>query len=93
MGGPVLSLDDRGTMDERMLTYTTAPLTEDLQVTGTPVVRLRMSGFELEIIIPRESLDVPAERMWMAKDIAVFGIVRWERDGEVLTLHTQERFS
>ena len=44
MGGPVLGLDDRGAMDARMLTYTTEPLTEDLQVTGTPVVTLQLTG-------------------------------------------------
>jgi len=40
MGAPVLELDDRGEMDARMLTYTSEPLEEDLQVTGTPVVSL-----------------------------------------------------
>ncbi|MDH3590540.1 MAG: hypothetical protein OER88_01585 [Planctomycetota bacterium] len=54
--------------------------------------RRTMPGFELEIVIPRESVTVPAERIWMAKDVAVFGVVRWERKNEVLTLHTQERF-
>lgn len=40
MGEPVLSLDDRAAMDERMLTYTTPPLDTDLQITGFPAVRL-----------------------------------------------------
>lgn len=40
MGRPVLRLDDRGEMDERMLAYTSAPLAHDLQITGTPTVRL-----------------------------------------------------
>lgn len=42
MGGLVLDLDDRGAMDARMLTYTTAPLEDDLEVTGAPVVTLRV---------------------------------------------------
>jgi putative CocE/NonD family hydrolase len=44
MGQPVLGLDDRGAMDTEMLTYTTVPLAEDLQVTGTPVVSLQLSS-------------------------------------------------
>ena len=43
MGNAVLNLDDRGAMDERMLTYTSSPLEADLQVTGTPVVHLSVS--------------------------------------------------
>jgi putative CocE/NonD family hydrolase len=44
MGGPVLGLDDRQAMDDRMLTYTSEPLEENLQIAGTPSVRLRMSS-------------------------------------------------
>lgn len=44
MGGPVLGLDDRGEMDARMLTYTSEPLQSDLQVTGSPVVTVRLSS-------------------------------------------------
>ena len=43
MGEPVLNLHDRGAMDQRMLTYTTAPLAKDLQITGTPVVTLSLT--------------------------------------------------
>ena len=42
LGGPVLRLDDRGAMNERMLTYTSDSLEDELQVTGTPVVHLRV---------------------------------------------------
>jgi putative CocE/NonD family hydrolase len=44
MGGPVLELDDRGRMDKRMLTYTSEPLGEDLQITGTPTVSLTVTS-------------------------------------------------
>ena len=40
MGGPVLRLDDRAEQDAAMLSYTSAPLPSDLQMTGTPVVSL-----------------------------------------------------
>ena len=44
MGAPVLALDDREPMDDRMLTYTSDPLEEDLQIAGTPSIRLQMSS-------------------------------------------------
>jgi len=44
MGGPVYGLSDRGAMDARMLTYTSAPLEADLQVSGAPVVTLSVAS-------------------------------------------------
>ncbi|NNM33423.1 MAG: CocE/NonD family hydrolase, partial [Gemmatimonadetes bacterium] len=44
MGEAVLNLDDRGDMDARMLTYTSAPLTTDMQIAGHPVVSLRLAS-------------------------------------------------
>jgi putative CocE/NonD family hydrolase len=44
MGLPVLNLDNRGEMDARMLTYTSKPLPCDLQITGWPVVSLKLSS-------------------------------------------------
>ena len=44
MGRPVLRLDDRGAMDARMLTYTTAPLTEDMHIAGSPTIDLTVSS-------------------------------------------------
>ena len=44
MGEPILRLDDRGAMDAKMLTYTTPPLDEDLQIAGWPVVTLQLSS-------------------------------------------------
>ena len=44
MGTPVLNLHDRSAMDLRMLCYTTSPLTEELQITGTPMVNLNLSS-------------------------------------------------
>ena len=59
MGGPVLNLDDRGAMDERMLVYTSAPLTEDLQVTGTPVAHLRLTSDHADgaVLVYLEDVD------------------------------------
>lgn len=44
MGGGVLELNKREEMDERMLIYTSEPMQEDLQITGTPEVQLWMSS-------------------------------------------------
>lgn len=44
MGGSVRNLNDRNEMDERMLVYTSQPATEDLQITGTPIIRLKMTS-------------------------------------------------
>ena len=44
MGAPILNLDDRGAMDDRMLTYTTEPLGSDLQIAGYPVVTLKLAS-------------------------------------------------
>lgn len=44
MGAPILNLDDRGAMDDRMLTYTTGPIESDLQIAGYPVVTLKLAS-------------------------------------------------
>lgn len=44
MGKPVLNLNDRNSADSLMLTYTTEPLKEDLQITGTPAITLNLSS-------------------------------------------------
>ncbi len=44
MGGPVLNLHRRNKMDDKMLTYTTEPLAEAVQITGWPQVNLQMNS-------------------------------------------------
>jgi putative CocE/NonD family hydrolase len=44
MGGPVINLDNRNAEDAKMLVYTTPPMEEDLQITGTPIIYLSMSS-------------------------------------------------
>lgn len=48
MGRDILNLDNRHTSDSLFLTYTTEPLKEDLQITGTPFVSLQMSSTHAE---------------------------------------------
>lgn len=42
IGGPPVLYPDRAEQDERLLVYESAPLREDTEVTGTPVVTLRV---------------------------------------------------
>ena len=44
MEGPVTELNDRNEMDERMLVYTSKPMEEDVQITGTPKLNIQMSS-------------------------------------------------
>ncbi|MCH2223514.1 MAG: CocE/NonD family hydrolase [Crocinitomicaceae bacterium] len=44
MGGPVIGLHHRNEMDERMLVYTSQPVEEEVQITGTPTVSLKLSS-------------------------------------------------
>lgn len=48
MGRPILNLDNRNRADSLMLTYTTAPFREDIQITGTPAVTLNLSSTHAE---------------------------------------------
>ena len=43
-GGADVVYNDRSESDTRLLTYTSEPLKEDLEITGTPVVRLFVSS-------------------------------------------------
>ncbi len=48
MGRPILNLDNRNAVDSLMLTYTTEPFSEDVQITGTPAVTLNLSSTHAE---------------------------------------------
>jgi len=48
-------------------------------------------GFLLEAVLPRESLTEVKERYWIAPEVPVFGVARWERGDEVLVVHRAER--
>jgi hypothetical protein len=47
-------------------------------------------GFLVEAVVPRRSLTEVLERYWMTSEVPVFGVARFERDGEVLILHRME---
>lgn len=48
LGKPILNLDNRNHADSMMLTYTSEPLKEDLQITGTPFITLQLSSTHQE---------------------------------------------
>jgi len=76
MGGPVLSLDDRGEMDARMLTYTSEPLEEDLELTGWPSVTLHVTS----------SVTDGAFLVYL-EDVAPDGRSRYLTEGGLRALH------
>ena len=43
MGGGDVIYPDRRKEDDKLLTYTSAPLTSDVRITGTPIVTVHMS--------------------------------------------------
>lgn len=59
MGKDILNLDNRNAADSLLLVYTTEPLKEDLQITGTPFVSLQMSSTHAEgaIFVYLEDVD------------------------------------
>jgi putative CocE/NonD family hydrolase len=67
---------DRADADARLLTYTTAPLEEDLEVTGHPVVTLYMSS-------TREDGAV----FVYLEDVAPDGRVRYIGEGQLRLIH------
>lgn len=74
-GSPV-EYGDRAGADARLLTYTSEPLAADLRVTGTPVVRLRMSADvdDAAVIVYLEVVDAA-------------GVSRYVTEGELRLLH------
>ena len=59
MEGPVKNLNDRSEMDERMLVFTSKPMQDDLQITGTPIVQLLMSSTHEDgaVLVYMEDVD------------------------------------
>jgi putative CocE/NonD family hydrolase len=58
-GQPVTGLHNRGAMDARMLSYTTAPLGEDLQIAGWPIVTLYVASDQPDgmVLVYLEDVD------------------------------------
>ncbi|MSR63203.1 MAG: CocE/NonD family hydrolase [Planctomycetes bacterium] len=76
MGRPVLGLDDREDMDERMLVYTGAPLEHDLQLAGTPTLRLYLRADRADCAV-----------LAYLEDVAPNGRSRYLTEGGLRALH------
>lgn len=76
MGKPILNLDHRNAMDAKMLTYTSEPLTRDLQITGTPSITLQLSS-----TLPEGAVFVYLE------DVDTEGRSRYITEGGLLLEH------
>ncbi|HAS46175.1 MAG TPA: hypothetical protein DCS93_37185 [Microscillaceae bacterium] len=59
MGQPIVNLHQRQDMDKRMLTYTSTPLTEDMQITGNITVNLEMASSTTDglVVVYLEDVD------------------------------------
>ncbi|SOE20294.1 hypothetical protein SAMN06298216_0787 [Spirosomataceae bacterium TFI 002] len=59
MGKHILNLDNRNSSDSLMMTYTSEPLKEDLQITGTPSITINMSSTHQDaaIFVYLEDID------------------------------------
>ncbi|WP_370374912.1 CocE/NonD family hydrolase [Candidatus Chloroploca sp. Khr17] len=67
---------DRAKQDRRLLTYTSAPLTQDLEVTGYPIVTLHVTSTE----------DDGAFFVYL-EDIDPQGVVRYITEGQLRGIH------
>lgn len=67
---------DRAAEDRRLLTYTSAPLTEDLEITGYPVVSLHLASSE----------DDGAFFVYL-EDVDEYGMVRYITEGQLRGIH------
>ena len=90
---PRIDEDDRPTGAlPVILSISTAPVTLPWKrnVGGRREPRI-VDGFLIEAVHPRESLTEVAERYWVSDEVALFGVVRWDRGDEILELYTQDR--
>jgi putative CocE/NonD family hydrolase len=76
MGRSDIIYDDRVMQDARLLTYTSAPLTEDLEITGSAVVSLRVI-----------STHEDGAFFVYLEDVDENGVVRYLAEGELRAIH------
>lgn len=67
------------------------PVVKSIRPARVPFFKKKVDGFLLEAVTPREDLGKVSERFWIADEVSVFGVARWERPDEILVLHTMER--
>ncbi|MHC4550281.1 MAG: hypothetical protein ACYTEZ_16035 [Planctomycetota bacterium] len=67
------------------------PVVKTIRPAPVPFRKGEVAGFLVEAVVPRESLTEIKERFWITDAVPLFGVARWERDGEVLVVLRQEK--
>ncbi|MBL8960765.1 MAG: CocE/NonD family hydrolase, partial [Gemmatimonadetes bacterium] len=69
MGRPVLKLHDRAAMDARMLTYTTAPLAQDMHIAGSSTMHLMVSSTHEDgaLLVYLEDVDPSGQSRYLTE--------------------------
>lgn len=69
LGRPVLRLGDRGVMDARMLTYTSAPLLQDMHIAGSPTIELTLSSTHADgaVLVYLEDVDATGRSRYLTE--------------------------
>ena len=75
-GGPIIDYGDRSIVDRKLLTYTSAPLTHDVEMTGQPVVTLQIT-----------STATDGNFFAYLEDVAPDGKTTYISEGELRALH------
>ena len=91
MEGPVLNLNRRNEMDDRMLVYTSDPVTEDVQITGTPVVNLNMMSTNKDgaVFVYLEDVDEEGNSTYITEGgLRLIHRKKAEQTEEQYNLHT-----
>lgn len=78
-GGGAVDYGDRRGADRRLLTYTSAPLARDLEITGEPAVTLHVA-----------STHADGAFFVYLEDVAPDGTVRYVTEGQLRALHRRE---
>jgi len=76
MGNPVLNLNKRNSSDSLMLTYTSDPLEQDLQITGKPIITLQLSSTHEDGVV-----------FVYLEDVDENGISRYVTEGGLRLIH------
>lgn len=79
MGGPDVDYGDRAEADKRLLTYTSSALTRDVEITGHPVINLKMSSTEPDGAV-----------IAYLEDVAPDGKVTMLTEGELRLIHRKK---
>jgi len=67
------------------------PVIKTIASAPVTVYRRERPGFRIDAVTPRLSLTEVTERYWITDEVPVFGVARWDRDGNAYVLHSASR--